>query len=418
MRIIIAVVLVLILALGGVWYYKARMVKPPARWETAKVDRGAIVAKVTATGSLSALVTVQVGSQVSGRIGQLFVDFNSNVKKGQILAKIDAQLFVASLEMAKANYAASHANLLRANVQAEDADRIYVRDKDLAEKKMVAQADLDTAKATRDAAFAQIDAEAGAVKQAKAMLDQAQVNLGYATIISPIDGTVISRNVDVGQTVAASLQAPTLFTIAEDLRRMQVDTSVAEADVGKLSPDMEASFAVDAYPNEKFVGKVRQIRNSPQVLQNVVTYDAVIDVANDDLKLKPGMTANVTFVYAQKDGVLRVPNAALRFHPPASVAGANGEKPGAAAQAGGRQGKGQGAGGQAAKSKDQTKRTVWTLADDKPKSIDVRTGISDGMFTEVLEDGLHEGDTVITDTLETKSSSSQGPGGPGMRRMF
>ncbi len=241
------------------------------------------------------------------------------------------------------------------------------------------------------------------------------MNLAYTTIVSPIDGVVISRNVDVGQTVAASLQAPTLFVIAEDLAKMQVDTSVAEADVGKLKAGMPASFTVDAYPGERFSGKVRQIRNAPQTVQNVVTYDAVIDVDNPELKLKPGMTANVTFVYAEKDDVIKVPNAALRFRAPPSLlaegqGGPTGPRPGGEARAPAGPGGGGGlragaAGGRPGEAADR--RTVWTLVGDKPVPRKVKTGISDGTFTEVVEGDLKAGDVVITDALGAGSAAFQ-----------
>jgi HlyD family secretion protein len=414
-NLILAALLILIVAAGGYWYYRAGTKQSPVHYETATVARGLIVAKVTATGSLSALVTVQVGSQVSGRIGRLYVDFNSLVKKGQILAKIDPQLFEAALEQARANYIAAQANLSKAQVQAIDAERQYVRAKSLQEKHVLAQADLDTAQATSDAAKAQVEADAGAVEQARAELHQAQINLGYATIVSPIDGIVISRNVDVGQTVAASLQAPTLFTIAEDLRRIQVDTSVAEADIGRLNDNTKATFTVDAYPGERFTGTVRQIRNSPQVQQNVVTYDAVIDVDNSDLKLRPGMTANVTFVYATKKDVLKIPNAALRFRPPAGMGHANGASGGNAGASGG---------GPTAtpvkpnRETDPNQRTIWVLRGGVPQPVAVRIGISDGSFSMVENDGIHEGDLVVTDMTGGGGASSFGGGGGGMRRFF
>jgi HlyD family secretion protein len=245
------------------------------------------------------------------------------------------------------------------------------------------------------------------------------VNLAYTNIVSPTNGTVISRNVDVGQTVAASLSAPTIFVIAEDLAKMQVDTNVAEADVGRLKAGMAASFTVDAYPGEIFRGKIRQVRNAPQTVQNVVTYDAVIDVDNVELKLKPGMTANVTFVYAEKDDVLKLPNAALRFRPPPSMLGdAKGGAPGAKAPgAGGPTGTGgagaPGAGGGArpgaggGRPGDASGRSVWTLAGDKPAQVKVKTGISDGTFTEVVEGELKAGDVVITDALGAGSPNLQ-----------
>src|SRR4051812_7362483 len=293
--------------------------KSPLQLDTATATRGNVVARVTATGTLSALVTVQVGTQVSGRVAAINVDYNSPVKKGEVIARIDSQLFQAAVENARANLMAAQGQLQAATANAKNLDVQRQRSRKLREQNLVAQADVDTAEAAADAAQAQVAAQKGQEAQARAQLHQAEINLAYTTISSPTDGTVIARSVDVGQTVAASLQAPTLFTIAQDLTKMQVDTSVAEADVGKLKPDMAATFTVDAYPNEKFRGKVRQIRNSPQIVQNVVTYDAVIDVENRALKLKPGMTANVTFIYAEKDDVLKVPNAALRFRPPAEM---------------------------------------------------------------------------------------------------
>jgi HlyD family secretion protein len=382
---------VLVAAAVGVWRWRAAASKPSLQIESAKVDRGRIVAKVTATGTLSAIVTVQVGSQVSGRIAALYADFNSPVKKGQLIAKIDPALFQAAVEQARANLVAAQGNLAKAKAQAVDAERQYVRNKALAERKLIAVADLDTAQSNSDAAQAQVDASAGAVGQARAALHQAEVNLAYTDILSPTNGVVISRNVDVGQTVAASLQAPTVFVIAEDLAKMQVDTSVAEADVGRLRAGMTATFTVDAYPSEAFQGTVRQIRNAPQTVQNVVTYDAVIDVGNPDLKLKPGMTANVTFVYAQKDDVVRLPNAALRFRPPPDLA--------AFSSAAGRPGRGNADGGAPAPKAVDTpdQRTVWVMRQDKPARERIKIGISDGAFTELVEGGLEAGDAVVTD---------------------
>src|SRR5579871_4532107 len=316
-RALVTAFALLLLAGGGMGFVRWRSAhrKPPVEFDTAAADRGRIVSRVTATGTLSALVTVQVGTQISGTIQKLFVDWNSPVRKGQLIAKIDPQLFEASLEQAKANYEAAEGNVVKAEAQERDAGRQFEREKAMLDRKLVAQADYDTSQANLEVARGASAAARGAMAQAKAQLSQAKVNLDMTRIMSPTDGTVISRSVDVGQTVAASLSAPTLFVIAQDLQKMQVDTSVAEADVGKLSAGMPATFTVDAFPGERFKGKVRQIRNSPQTVQNVVTYDAVIDVDNGDLKLRPGMTANVTFVSAEKDDVIRVPNAALRYKP-------------------------------------------------------------------------------------------------------
>jgi HlyD family secretion protein len=415
-------VLVVLAAGGG-----CRSSKPKVQWETTPVDRGRIVARVTATGTLSALVTVQVGSQVSGRIQQLLVDYNSPVKKGELIAKIDPQLFQAALEQSRANFAAAEGNLLKAKVQADQAEIDFKRQANLSERKLVAVADYDTAKSNFAAAKAQIAVAQGNLQQAKAALNQARVNLAYTSIVSPTDGVVISRSVDVGQTVAASLQAPTLFVIAEDLRKMQVDTSVAEADVGKLSAGMDATFVVDAYPGERFKGKVRQIRNAAQTVQNVVTYDAVIDVDNSDLKLRPGMTANVNFIFANRDSVLRVPNGALRFRPsPEALAMAKGDPnragggddsavgsgaPDPASRGGGRPG-GPRAGGLGKTDDAPDRKSVWVLAQGVPNQARIQIGASDGSRTEVLEGPLAEGDMVIIDATVTGVASK--PGLPGM----
>ena len=280
------------------------------------------------------------------------------------------------------------------------------------------------------------------MEQARASLHQAQINLAYTTIYSPTDGTVISRSVDVGQTVAASLQAPTLFTIAEDLRKMQVDSSVAEADVGRLRPGMEGTFFVDAFPSERFTGTVRQIRNAPQTVQNVVTYDAVLDVSNPDLKLKPGMTANITFVTAERAGVLRIPNAALRFRPPPEMLanlrdGSEGRTGGGMASAAARgKGRGGGGGGRGAgggrggwgrggtdgggEAGTPDRKTVWVLRDDKPVRVPFRAGVTDGSVTEMTEGQLREGDKVITAVTGGVADRSGQQGGPGnsFRRVF
>jgi HlyD family secretion protein len=374
---------------------------------------------------------VQVGSQVSGRIAQLFVDYNSPVKKGQLIAKIDPQLFQAAMDQARANHAAARGDLAQARVKAADALRQLARTRNLAERQLVAQADLDTAQATADAAAAAVEGATGRVAQAEASLHQAQVNLAYTSIVSPINGTVISRNVDVGQTVAASLSAPTVFVIAEDLKKMQVDTSVAEADVGKLRDGMDATFTVDAYPGRRFKGVVRQIRNAAQTVQNVVTYDAVVDVSNPDLALRPGMTANVTFVYADKQDVIRVPNAALRFRPPSELQGPRsgtgsghareGAAPGgpqAGAAAAPPQAATPGRRGEGADSPASDRRTVWVLRGEKPEPVRVRTGVSDGSTTEIVEGDLAEGDAAVTDA----AGGERGSGGAGARsgppRMF
>ena len=271
------------------------------KFRKAKVDKGEVVATVTATGTLSAVTTVQVGSQVSGIIAKLHVDFNSTVKKGQLLAELDPTPFQQTIDQRRAD-------LEKAKVELRNAEISLTRSKSLTAQQLLAQSDLDGAQTTRDSA-------AAAVAQAQAALKQAETNLSYTRITSPIDGVVVSRQYDVGQTVAASFQAPVLFTIAQDLTKMQVLTNIDEADVGRVRVGQEAKFSVDAFPDQPFRGAVSQIRLSPQTVQNVVTYPVMLDVANPDLKLKPGMTANVQVPVDVRKDVLRVPNAALRFRP-------------------------------------------------------------------------------------------------------
>ncbi len=437
----VGTVVVLLCGAAAAYYYgpwRKASDKNAVQYETATVDRGPVIAKVTASGTLSALVTVQIGSQVSGRIKELNVDFNSPVKKRQVIARIDPELFNAAREQARANYAAAQGDLAKAKAQAADAERQLARTKNLADRKLVAQADLDTAQANSEQGVASVMAATGRLAQAHASLHQAEVNLTYTNISSPIDGVVISRSVDVGQTVAASLQAPTLFVLAEDLRKMQVDTSVAEADIGKLRAGMDTSFTVDAYPQQRFTGKVRQIRNAATNVQNVITYDAVIDVDNPDLLLKPGMTANVTFVHAERDDVLRVPNAALRFKPTAQMLGkkpgeaiidADTTKSGASAGATGG-GSGGGSGGGAGGTNGATrarnvhglplpanKRAVWVLHGTQPSRVELTLGVTDGTRSEIVDGALKEGDRVITDTPGS-DKPSQAPGMQQMRRVL
>ncbi|HVP62646.1 MAG TPA: efflux RND transporter periplasmic adaptor subunit [Myxococcaceae bacterium] len=408
----------LVLLVGaGLLTWRVLRRPPPLQYQTAAVVKGPVVAKVTATGILSAVVTVQVGSQVSGRIARLHADYNSTVKKGQLIAEIDPALFEANLAQAKANVLAGEGQLKQAEATVLAARRTYDRDKPLRASNLIAQADLDTAETTLQAAEAAVVAARGQLAQARAQLTQSEVNLAYTKIASPIDGTVISRSVDVGQTVAASLQAPTIFTLAGDLRQMQVDTSVAEADVGKLAAGMEATFVVDAFPEERFKGTIRQIRNSPQTQQNVVTYDAVIDVQNPDLKLRPGMTANVTVVYANREEVLRVPNAALRFRPPPEMLAALGRASSAPQRTAGRDG---GRGPPQAASGGGNGRSLWVLRDGRPAAAQVTVGVSDGTFSEILSGSVQAGDAVVTG-VETTGRAAPAPAAPpggAVRRPF
>jgi HlyD family secretion protein len=422
-RIGLIVLAVVVVAGIVVWRVRASQQAQRPSFVTTAVEKGNIVGRVTATGTLSALVTVQVGTQVSGRIAALGADFNSPVKKGQLLAKIDPLLFEAAVASARANEQAAVGTLEQAKAQAVNTHLQYVREKALAEQKLVAQADLDTAFAADQSAIAAVAVAVGSLAQARAQLNQAGINLGYTNIYAPTDGTVVSRAVDVGQTVAASLAAPTIFTIAADLTKMQVDTNVAEADVGKLKEGLPSTFSVDAFPGRTFSGRIRQIRFAPQVVTNVVTYDAVIDVDNPELLLRPGMTANVTFIFARADDVLKLPNAALRFRLDGAGAG-SGAGGGAGAEA--RRGGGDDGGVRRHRPEltgDQ--KRVWVLRDEGPKPAVFEAGLSDGSFTEVRGGELVEGDQVIVDRQAgadgARPGGSGGPGGAsggGMRRMF
>jgi HlyD family secretion protein len=335
------IVLLIIAAIGaGVGAYYIRHGSAEVQVNTAPVTRGDITDTVGATGTLQAVTTVQVGSQVSGNIQWLGADFNSIVKKGQVIARLDPSLFDAQLQQARANLGQAQANLVkaqseleRAKVQLTDAQQKYTRAKELSARNLLPQSDLDSAKVAVDTAQAALASQQASVAQAQAAVSQSQasvnqneVNLAHTVITTPIDGIVTQRNVDVGQTVAASMQAPTLFVIAADLTKMQVNANIDEADVGRIRPGQHVTFRVDAYPTETFDGTVAQVRLQPQVVQNVTTYGTVIDVPNPDLKLKPGMTANVKVEIAKRTNVLRIPNSALRFRPTAEVFAALGQQ--------------------------------------------------------------------------------------------
>jgi len=364
-------------------------------YQIATVTRGPITQAVTATGTLNPVVNVQVGSQVSGNISKLYADFNSQVKAGQVVAQIDPALFQATVTQAEGDLANAQAALELAKVNATRTQELFTR-------KTSSQADLDQAMANLHQAEANVKIKQGALDKAKADLD-------HCTITSPIDGIVISRNVDVGQTVAASLQAPIIFQIANDLTKMQIDSNVAEADVGVLEVGQDVDFTVDAFPMRTFHGKVVQVRNAPITVQNVVTYDTVIGVSNPDLKLKPGMTANVSIIVAQKESVLQIKNAALRYRPaeatPAEMSSSKGASGGPTSRtAGGAQ---RGAG----RERRPSERTVYVLSDGRPNPVQIKTGISDGVVTEVIE-GLKEGDRVVTAELASKSPATSPPPNP------
>jgi HlyD family secretion protein len=400
----------------------------PITFSTVQVTKGSIAAQVTANGTLSAVSTVQVGAQVSGRVVELHADFNDPVKKGEIIAKLDEQVLQSQIDQAAANLALAAANVNKAEVALEDADRQWKRQKTLQDQQLVAGATVESAQVAYDTAKAALVAAKASQAQAAANLSQAKLNLSYATIYSPVDGVVLSRAVDVGQTVAASLQAPVLFTIAEDLARMQIDTAVTEGDVGRLQDKMPATFTVDAFPGRQFKGIVRQVRNSPTTTQGVVTYDAVIDVDNADKALRPGMTANCTFVLAQVADAVKIPNSALRFKPTreqlmavfAEFGGRRGSGSGGGGGFGGGSGGGSGrrrgsdggggagggagpggeggAGGMFTRDLGDKKR-LWKLVDGRPRPVLVKPGLTDGSSTQMVEGDLQPGDLLVTEII-------------------
>ena len=315
----ILVVLAVVVAGSVGAYYRFRGPEGEVKVTTLPVSKGEIVESVGATGTLQAVTTVHVGSQVSGNIKALYADFNSIVKQGQVVAELDPSLIQTQIEQGRANLARSQADVDRLRVSVEDARSKLKRNQSLADRKLVSPQDLEASQVAVRAAEAQLKSAEAAVIQSQASLNQSEVNLQHTVIEAPIDGIVISRNVDVGQTVAASMNAPTLFIIAADLTKMQVNANVDESDVGRIRPGQRVRFRVDAYPTEEFAGTVAQVRLQPITQQNVVTYATVIDVPNPQLKLKPGMTANVTIEIARRTDVLRVPNAALRFRPTADT---------------------------------------------------------------------------------------------------
>ncbi len=388
----IAAVAIVVLGLILFLAFRGNGNKPEYRTEA--VTRGSIQQTVTATGTMNAVTTVLVGTQVSGTIKILFVDFNSHVKKGQVIAQIDPSTFESQVQQAQANLLVAQANLDKADAAMLDAKRTFERNRELFSKNLIPRSDLDTSETNYGASKAQVSGAKASIEQAKATLNYAKQNLAYTKIISPVDGIVISRNVDVGQTVAASFQTPTLFTIAQDLTKMQIDTNVAESDIGVAKIGQDVEFTVDAYPDTTFKGKVWQIRKAPITVQNVVTYDVVVQVNNKDFMLMPGMTANVSIIIMIKQDVLRITNAALRFRMTERPAGSQPR-----------------GGGGAAEKKGPA---IWVLEDNKPKRVSITPGISDGTYTEIETGDLKEGQQVVVESLK-KGKTPSGPAGP---RMF
>jgi HlyD family secretion protein len=394
------IALALLLALAAVlgWRAFGGREETATRYRTEKVTRGDLTASVTATGTVNPVKTVQVGTYVSGPIQAIDVDFNSPVAKGQRVAKIDPRPFELRVQQSQAGLANARAALAKARADLEYKSSNLVRNRKLREQGIVAADAVDVLASSVDQARAEVALQQAQTQQAEAALEEARVNLGYTDILSPVDGVVVSRSVDVGQTVAASFQTPTLFVIAEDLTKMQVNANVSEADIGVVNAGQTATFNVDAYPERPFTGTVSQVRNSPLNVQNVITYDVVIDADNADLALRPGMTANVDIVTGRRTQALRVPTAALRFRPPTGAGEAVAAPVGAA---------------------------VWRLTDGHPEAVAVTTGLADDSYTEVQPGALHEGDAVIVSvvrpTTDAASASTQRPpgfnmGGGGRRR--
>lgn len=367
----IMVALLVALAAAGGWWWSGRDKVEAPQFRTEAVDRGDISAQVSANGTLNPVTLVNVGTQVSGTVRRIEADFNQQVKAGQLLAELDPSLFEAAL-------AQSRASLANAQAQLKLADANAARMQTLFGQEYVSRQELDQAVAAREQARAQ-------VRLAQAQVKRDQTNLGFTVIRSPVDGTVINRQVDVGQTVAASFQTPTLFQIGKDLTRMQVDSTVSEADIGQIRVGQPVKFLVDAFPDATYKGTVRQVRLNAKTEQNVVTYNVVVDVANPDLTLLPGMTANLRFQIETRKNVLRVPTTALRFRPKTDGAAAGEAKPRGAA--------------------------VHRLVDGQPVRVAVKTGISDKAYTEIVGGELKPGDPVIVSELGAKKDNSSMPRG-------
>lgn len=372
----------------------------PVEYITQPVQRSTIQSSVSASGTLSPLVDVTVGAQVSGRILELHADYNDKVEKGQLLARIDPAVYQADVlkNEARKDSAAAQYNEARANVTLKEKQ--VARFRELVGRDLMAQSDLDEAEAELTVAQARARSARATQKEAEAALEQARTNLEFTYIYSPVDGVILSREVDLGQSLAANFETPAIFRIAEDLRSMQVNTSVAEADIGAIKADMNAKFYVDAWPNRTYVGNVREVRLMPEEESNVVTYDAVIDVPNEDRSLLPGMTATIDFIVEERTDALHIPNAALRFSPPDEFT----------CDADSTDGTTREEGTSDAPPKDsRAQTTLWILQDEMPTCVRVTLGITDGARTEVIDGQLQENDRVITAIDGAQDPKSQRP---------
>ena len=386
----LALALTACLGIGGGYWWTHRSDTP--RFVTAEVTRGPIIRSVTATGTVNPVTVVQVGTYVSGPIVAIPTDFNASVKSGQLIAKIDPRPFAAQVDLSKAALANAHAQLVKDQANLVYQKITYQRDQVLRRQVVISQDQLDSQFSTYNQAVAQIALDQAAIQQQEANLKASELNLHYTNIISPVDGTVVSVNVAVGQTVAASYQTPTLFLVAKDLTKMQVDSNVSESDVGNVRLGEPVDFTVDAYNTRIFKGTVTQIRQAPITVQNVVTYDVVIGVANPELLLMPGMTANATIVESRRQNVLRVPLRALAFSPRQHSAGADGTDNDDVA------------------SSEHSAR-VWVLDGSHPRPVKIVRGLDDCNNVEVISGDLSEGDEVVTDRIRT-SDQEAGSGNP------
>ena len=395
--------LCLLIAAGFAYYVRVDVSAAPTQLTFDTVSRGDVVATVEATGTLQPLDTVQVGTQVSGTIATIGTDFNQVVKRGQVLATLDPAIYQSQIDQAKANVIRLQAEVERAQVQYEDAALKLKRAEQLAAEQLLAQQEVDTARSTARVAQTSLTGAKAQLNQAQAALTQVNVNLSHTVIKSPADGIVLNRAVEVGQTVSAGLQAPTLFVIARDLTRLELQARVDESDIGGVKSGAPVTFTVDAYPRREFTGKVRLVQLQPQTVQNVVTYTTVIDVPNDDELLKPGMTSTVSIQIDRADNALRVPAAALGFTPAEAVMK---EFPAATS----------GTSGSGAK-----RPAVWQLVDGRLHRIPVRVGVSDGTQIAIVSDRLTEGTSIVTGVARSETTAEAAPGGgsplvPQMRR--
>ncbi len=379
----LAVATAVALGVAGYFYFHVRSVEPV--YVTVRLDRGDIIRSVVATGTVNPVITVQVGTYDSGPIIALYADFNTQVKAGQLIAKIDPRPFQVKVDQDKATLANAKAQLAKDLADMAYKKLTFERDQRLLEANAASQDTVDSARSAADQAVAQVALDRANIQQQQANLEEAEVNLGYTNIISPVDGVVVSRNVDVGQTVAASFQTPTLFVIAKDLTQMQVDTNVSESDIGNVRTGDAAHFSVDAFPDREFEGSVGQVRQAPITVQNVVTYDVVVNVANPEFLLKPGMTANVTIITGRRNNVLRVPIQAFHFSP-ANASGL--------------------AVATSAAYLKPPHRRIWIDDAGTLRPVSIITGLNDGSYAEVLSDSLKPGDRVVVDEARPGASDN------------